>query len=132
MKLLVVEDDSLIGPAMKAVLTAAGHTVLGPARNTVKALRLVQGEKPDLALVDYHLAGKEDGLGLVRRLAAEHRVPSLLVTGYDHRANDVRDDALGLLRKPFSPDALLSAVVAAGTLLSGRRPAPAPALELFR
>ncbi len=132
MKVLIVEDDPLVGPAMKAVLRRAGHTVVGPVRDIAKAMRAAETEHPDLALVDYVLAGGEDGLCVVRRLKAEHGVPSLLVTGYDHRAEDVRDLALGLLSKPFSPTALIDAVGAAGALLTGGVPPFTPmALTLF-
>ena len=132
MKLLIVEDDPLIGPAMRAVLSGAGHTVVGPVRDALKAIRIAEADHPDLALVDYHLAGRDDGLCVVRRLA-ELGVPSLLVTGFDHRAADVRDAALGFLHKPFSPTALIGAVDASGALLAGKAPSDVPmALELFR
>jgi len=70
---------------------------------------------------------------VVRRLAAVHAVPSLLVTGFDHRAEEVRGEALGFLHKPFSPTALIEAVEAAGALLGGKVPGAVPSsLELFR
>ncbi|WP_448205791.1 response regulator [Azospirillum sp. sgz302134] len=132
MKLLIVEDDPLIGPAMRAVLRGAGHTVHGPVRDAAKALRLAGTEHPDLALVDYKLAGAEDGLSVVRRLLAEFGVPALLVTGFDHRAEDVRDAALGILHKPFTPEALVGAVAAVRDRMAGKPSAGVPgALDLF-
>ncbi|HYG88731.1 MAG TPA: response regulator [Azospirillum sp.] len=133
MKVLIVEDDPLVGPAMKAVLSRAGHAVTGPVRDLAKAMRAAETDHPDLALVDYVLAGGHDGLCVVRRLKAEHGVRSLLVTGFDHRAEDVRDLALGILHKPFAPTALIDAVEAAGALLTGGVPSFTPmALTLFR
>lgn len=132
MKLLVVEDDPLIGPAVKAVLENAGYTVVGPLRDVNKAARMAVREKPDLALVDVYLAGGETGLTLARRLWTEHGVPSLLVTGFDHHAEEAREFAIGLLRKPVMPDALVDAVGTVGEILSGLRPSSVPpALELF-
>jgi len=131
-KLLVVEDDPLIGPAIKAVLENAGYTVVGPLRDAAKAARLGARELPDLALVDVYLAGGENGLTLARKLWDEHGVPSLLITGYDHRAEEARDFALGLLRKPVMPDALIDTIGVMGEILSGLRPSSIPpALELF-
>jgi len=133
MKLLVVEDDPLIGPAMRAVLSGAGYTVLGPVRDATKAMRFADAGHLDLALVDYSLAGGQDGLCVVRQLAAVHGIPSLLVTGFDHRADDIRDLALGILHKPFSPTALIGAVEAVGALLTGNAPSSVPmSLKLFR
>ncbi len=132
MKLLVVEDDPLIGPAVKAVLENAGYTVVGPLRDAVKAARVGARECPDLALVDVNLAGGENGLVLARRLWEENGVPSLLMTGFDHHAAEARQFAMGLLRKPVMPDALVQAVGAAGEILGGLRPSSTPAaLEIF-
>ncbi|AWK84836.1 response regulator [Azospirillum thermophilum] len=133
MKLLVVEDDPLIGPAVKAVLENAGYTVVGPLRDANKAARLGARERPDLALVDVYLAGGETGLTLARRLWEDNRIPSLLLTGFDHHGEAARDFAIGLLRKPVMPDALVDAIGAVGELLGGLRPSYIPpSLELFR
>ncbi|HYG89572.1 MAG TPA: response regulator [Azospirillum sp.] len=132
MKLLIVEDDPLIGPAMKAVLAKAGYTTVGPLRDAAKAMRLAQRQQPDLALVDVLLAGGEDGISLCRRLRTELGIPSLLVTGYEHHADEVRDTALGFLHKPFAPRSLLDAVGVVGEMLGGLRPSAIPReLELF-
>ena len=132
MKLLIVEDDPLIGPAMKAVLEKAGYTVVGPLRGAAKAMRLAERERPDLALVDVLLAGGEDGASLSRRLRSELGVHSLLVTGFDHHAEGVRDIALGFLHKPFAPQSLLDAVGVVSEMLGGLRPSFVPReLELF-
>ena len=132
MKLLIVEDDPLIGPAMKAVLVNAGYTVIGPLRDASKAMRLAEREHPDLALVDVLLAGGEDGVSLSRRLRSKLGVHSVLVTGYDHHAEEVRDTALGFLHKPFAPEALLSTVGVVSEMLGGLRPSFVPReLELF-
>lgn len=132
MKLLIVEDDPLIGPAMKAVLEKAGYTVVGPLRDAAKAMRLADRERPDLALVDVLLAGGEDGVSLSRRLRAGLDIPSLLVTGFDHHAAEVRDVALGFLHKPFTPQSLLDSVGVAAEVLGGLRPSFVPReLELF-
>ncbi|WP_448206333.1 response regulator [Azospirillum sp. sgz302134] len=132
MKLLVVEDDPLIGPAVKAVLENAGYTVVGPVRDANKAARIGPRERPDLALVDVYLAGGENGLTLARKLWEDCAIPSVLITGFDHRAEDARDFALGLLRKPVMPNELVDAVGVVGEILAGLRPSSIPAaLELF-
>ncbi len=132
LKLLIVEDDPLIGPAMKAVLEKAGYTTIGPLRDATKAMRVAQREQPALALVDMLLAGGEDGASLCRRLRDELGIRSLLVTGYEHLTDEVRDTALGFLHKPFAPQSLLDAVGVAGEVLNGLRPSSIPReLELF-
>lgn len=120
MKILVVEDDPLVGPAIKAVLESAGHEVIGPCRDAAKALRRAARASPDLAVVDFNLAGGEDGLSLARKLRDGHGVLSLVVSGYDHRAAEAREVAVGFLPKPFSPLALAGAVRRAEEAIGGR------------
>ncbi|MGQ9368474.1 response regulator [Azospirillum sp. A39] len=132
MRLLIVEDDPLLGPAMRAVLANAGHDVVALVRGAAKAVRIAARENPDLALIDYHLAGGENGLRLAATLKERHGVPSLLVTAYEHRGQEAYGVALGCLRKPFPPEALAQAVAAAADVLAGRRPRCFPrALLLF-
>jgi len=137
LKILIVEDDPLIGPSMKAVLRHCGHEIVGPVRTAAKALRLVERDhlllvRPDLALVDYHLAGGDNGISLVRALREGYGVPSLIVTGYGHRGEEARGVALGCLMKPFIPEVLEQAVAAAEEVLAGHRPSFSPAaLTLF-
>lgn len=109
-KILVVEDDPLVGPAIRAILESGGHEVIGPCRDAAKALRRAVRERPDLAVVDFNLAGGEDGLSLARKLRDLHAVPSLVVSGYAHRAVEAREVAVGFLHKPFSPLELAGAV----------------------
>jgi len=131
-KLLLVEDDPLVGPAVKTVLEQAGYTIVGPLRDAVKAARVAAREAPDLALVDVNLAGGENGVALARRLWDDHMIPTLLMTGFDHHAEEARAFAVGLLRKPVMPDTLIDAVGTVGEILSGLRPSSVPAaLELF-
>ena len=127
-----MEDDPLIGPAMKTVLQNAGHDVIGPVKGAAKAIRMVERERPDLALIDYHLPGGENGLSLARTLKERHGIPSLLVTAFEHRGNEGRDVVIGFLRKPFRPEALAQAVAVAADLQAGQRPrAIPPSLLLF-
>ncbi|HYH18296.1 MAG TPA: response regulator [Azospirillum sp.] len=131
MRLLVVDDDPLIGSAMRAVLEQAGHAVLGPVRYAAKALRIAERDRPDLALVDLALPGGENGLSLARRLD-ELAVPCLLVTGYDVMPEEAGSATIGVLRKPFAPDVLLASIGTIDEALAGFTTAPPPQqLRLF-
>lgn len=131
MKILVVDDDPLVGPAIRAVLESGGHTVIGPCRDAAKALRRAAREGPDLAVVDFNLAGGEDGLSLARKLKDRHAVPSLVVSGYGHRAVEAREVALGFLHKPFTPLALTAAIGCVDAVIGGRlSPFVPPAVEV--
>ena len=55
MIILIVEDEILIGWALKLVLHLAGHHAVGPAASADEALRLAQVERPELAFVDINI-----------------------------------------------------------------------------
>lgn len=57
-KILIVEDDAEMASALKAILEARGHSILGPATDCSSALELLWREPPDLAFVDTHLGSE--------------------------------------------------------------------------
>jgi CheY-like chemotaxis protein len=54
---LVVEDQFLIAMDLQHLLEQHGWRVLGPALAVEEALRLLDGETPDVALLDVNLRG---------------------------------------------------------------------------
>ena len=69
MKILTVEDDSIVQHVLKGLLTAAGHDVL-PARDGEEALRLFQDHPVDLVISAWQLPGGIDGLELCEAIRA--------------------------------------------------------------
>lgn len=65
MKIVLVDDQTLIRKGLLSILAMQKTMeVCGEARNKEDALLLIQSEKPDLVIVDFHL-GKECGLDLI-------------------------------------------------------------------
>jgi DNA-binding response OmpR family regulator len=108
LRILVVEDEWLIGEELKDQLEELGHEVMGPALNCAAALELVFRSRPDLAVVDTHL-GSETCEAVLDELAAQ-AVPVLICSG--HSEHDLPDFARGfpLLSKPFSRQTVESAL----------------------
>ena len=99
-KILVVEDEAVVGLELAQALSEFGCAVVGPAPFVTDALGLLRRTRPDAALLDVHL-----GDGRVTPAAealAGAGVPFALVTGYDEIALDepVLRDA-PRLAKPF-------------------------------
>ena len=66
MKIVVVDDQTLIRKGLISILSLLDSMeVIGEATNAQEALPLIQREKPDLAVVNFHL-GKECGLDLIK------------------------------------------------------------------
>jgi two-component system, OmpR family, response regulator len=104
MRILLVEDDSLVSDAISRGLVGSGYVVdaVGDAESVASRL---SDTHYDLAIVDLGLPG-EDGLSLVKRLRRSgSSLPLLIVTardGLDDRINALDLGADDYLVKPFA------------------------------
>ncbi|MGC1547382.1 MAG: response regulator [Rhodanobacter sp.] len=104
MRILLVEDDSLVSDAIVRGLASEGYVVdaVGAAEPVPAMLEQTHY---DLAIVDLGLPG-EDGFALVRRLRRSgHPLPLLIVTardGLDDRVSALDLGADDYLVKPFA------------------------------
>lgn len=100
-RVLVVEDELLVGISIQDALEEHGAAVLGPLPSVEAALGRLQREQVDLALLDVNLRGRSSGR--VAQVLQAIGVPFALVTGYDRA--DLREPWLvgaPQLRKPFT------------------------------
>ena len=110
-KVLLVEDDVDLAELYRGVLRWSGfdavHVIDG-----VSALRILDEETPDLIVVDMNLPVLT-GDQLLREMAAHpelRQIPAIVVTGEDIRLTVAVEQAKQILRKPCSPDRLVSVV----------------------
>lgn len=130
MRILIVEDELLIAADAEAMLTDAGHEIVGMADDLESALIAADEGRPELALVDIQLSGGASGLDVAAELRGRG-VPVMFVTGNCPNASG-RDLALGCLHKPFDRQNIVATVVAAGQLMRGVQPRSLPhALHLY-
>jgi PAS domain S-box-containing protein len=107
-RLLVVEDEPLVALEIEAELTDAGAVVVGPAGSLEAAMRLIEGEPIDAALLDANLAGKPVD-ALAAALAARG-VPFAFASGYGPSGLPEGFRDRPLLGKPFGSEALVALV----------------------
>jgi two-component system OmpR family response regulator len=104
MRILVVEDDSLLAQGLTRVLTRAGHAV-DKAETGVQADRALRAASYDLVVLDIGLPDI-DGFEVLRRLRLRHAAVNVLVlTARDAIEDRVHGLDLGAddyLTKPFS------------------------------
>jgi DNA-binding response OmpR family regulator len=132
MRILVVEDDVLIGFVLETELTNAGHQVIGPVGTVERGLELAMATHPELALLNINLKDGGNGIELARLLAERLNCPSLFVSGSVSEARGAKDAALGFLAKPYNPAAVVESIDVVAQILHGHRPTGIPAeLELF-
>lgn len=110
MRVLLVEDDAMIGDAITAALKDAAYAV-DWLRNGQTALQTLQYQHYDVVLLDLGLPGK-DGLDVLNSLRRQHHpVPLLIITardGVDDRIGGLDGGADDYVSKPFEMRELLA------------------------
>lgn len=107
-RVLIIEDEPLIGMVLTDYLSDAGAIPLGPAQNVERAMALIRDETFDAALVDGNLAGRsvdEIAVALTQR-----RVPFVFVTGYGREALPQGFREAMIVEKPFTQDQVIGAL----------------------
>jgi len=105
-KILVVDDDPVVGKSIDRVLTSKGYAVI-TAENGEEALLKLNNEHYDVVFTDIRMPGIS-GLEVAERVkASQPWLPVVIVTGYATGSNEERAAAAGVsgfLRKPLSPE----------------------------
>jgi len=113
MRILIAEDDPVIGLALGQRLRALGHEPLGPAADGAEAIRVAERERPDLYLFDIDMPVL-DGLSAAAELASRGlRRPVVVITGVEDPALIERSIASGVsafLAKPVNDRELEAAI----------------------
>ena len=107
MKILVVDDDPNILELLSIQLTQAGY-IVQKASNGFEALKLIDEDCPDLAVVDVMMPGM-DGYTLTKKIRLETDIPVLLLTAKGELADKEKGFLSGsddYVVKPFEPKEL--------------------------
>ena len=109
-RVLIVEDELIIAMMLECELNDGGCDVIGPTPSVEAALRLIDKERLDCALLDYRLV--DETSGRIASVLAERNIPFLLMTG--HCAGDLPSELRDktLLQKPVTGKALRAALEA--------------------
>ncbi|HEX4859172.1 MAG TPA: response regulator [Usitatibacteraceae bacterium] len=105
-KILVVDDDPVVGTAVNRVLTKKGYVVIN-ARNAAEAFEQMRNEAVDMVFTDIRMPGM-NGLELAETVKARTPwTPVVIITGYGTDDNEARARAAGVtafLHKPLTPE----------------------------
>lgn len=103
-KILIVEDEALIALNIERQLGSLGHEVCGVVASGEEALDQAATLKPDLVLMDIHLAGAMEGIEAAALIRERFAIPSVYLTAHTDEATLARarqTDPYGFLLKPF-------------------------------
>jgi len=103
-RVLVVEDEALVGIMIQECMTELGFQIVGPVCTASDALAAAKDGDFDAAILDINL-----GDGMVYQVAeilARRHVPFVFVTGYDADSVDSRFRDIPVLQKPVEREML--------------------------
>lgn len=98
-RILVVEDNELVGMLLAEMLEQMGHTVCGVAATEQAAVAAAAAQLPDLIIADARL-GHGSGLAAMSEILRRHDVAHIFMSGDILSLAEQRPDAV-LLEKPF-------------------------------
>lgn len=111
LNILIADDESIIRLGLKHILEEAGHSVY-EAENGVSALKLAEGCKPDLVILDIKMP-KMDGIEAARLLLNRMQIPVIFLTAYGDQElveRAARIPVMGYLVKPIKETELLAMI----------------------
>jgi len=108
LRVLVVEDDAVIGMLLGEMLVEMGHIICAIAATEAEAVAAAARYEPDLMIVDARL-GEGSGLSAVEKIGRTGDVPHFFVSGDASRVRALRPGAV-VLQKPFRESDLVRAI----------------------
>jgi CheY-like chemotaxis protein len=99
MRVLVVEDDAIIGTLLAEMLTGMGHDVCGIEATEADAVSAAARCKPDMMIVDISL-GEGSGIAAIDAIYLTGPVPHVFVSGDICGIRALRPGSI-FIRKPY-------------------------------
>jgi response regulator of citrate/malate metabolism len=119
LKIMIVEDDRQLATTLKYLVEDnPRYRVVAIADDVDSAVAAAHEHRPELALVDLHLARGSTGFSVAVRMS-DFDIPCFFISG---KAPDfpMPDLALGCLMKPFTAEDVHRSLAAAEDMMRGR------------
>ena len=81
-RVVVAEDDYLVGEMIKGLLQDLGYTVVGEAANGLEAVEMTESLHPDIVLMDIKMPDM-DGIEAAQLMSERCPTPVVVLTAYD-------------------------------------------------
>jgi PAS domain S-box-containing protein len=109
-RILLVEDEALVGMMVHEILDSYGFKVTGPISELKTAITAAHDGHFDGAILDVNLGGEL--IYPVAQVLASRGVPFIFVTGYDKDSIESKYAHIPVLRKPIEATALYQCLMA--------------------
>jgi DNA-binding NarL/FixJ family response regulator len=111
--ILIVEDEEIVVADLGNKLTKLGYEICASTANGEEAVTLAAELRPELVLMDIHLAGSMDGIEAADRIHQELDIPVIFLTAHSDNATFQRaklSDPFGYILKPFERQNLATSI----------------------
>jgi chemotaxis response regulator CheB len=112
-RILIVEDESVIATNLQRSLTQMAYNVIDWVPTGEAAIELAERERPDLVLMDIHLAGSLSGTDTARRIWERLQIPIVYCTAHadvETLTAVQTTESYGYVVKPFQSGAVRAAI----------------------
>ena len=111
--IFIVEDELIAAEDIRQTINTLGYSVSGIARSGEVAIEKVRETRPDLVLMDIHLAGAMDGIEAARQIHSLFGIPVIYITA--HADDELLERAkvtepYGYILKPYDERELHSVI----------------------
>lgn len=110
LKVLIVEDEVILAVELEYLVAATGAQPVGHAMTSPEAVALAVETRPDLALVDVHLADGPTGIDAAREMTSHCGAIVLFITANLKRLPEDFAGACGVMSKPYSEHGVRAAI----------------------
>lgn len=112
-RILIVEDETLVSFDLKNIVCNLGYEVIGVVRTGEEAFSKAFEAKPDIVLMDIMLSGKLNGIETAEQIKKSIDVPIIYLTAYADKEtlHDAKlTEPYGYIIKPFDERSIHSAI----------------------
>lgn len=103
-KIMMVEDDMIIAADISMQLTKLGYEVTGINTQGEDALKMLEGNRPDIILMDIVLSGKMNGIETAQVILEKFQIPVIFLTSNSDDATfqkAIKAKPYAFISKPF-------------------------------
>ena len=128
-KVLIVEDEVLVGRDIAARLKSAGYHIVDCVDTGREALHTLEEELADIVLLDINLIGDMDGIETAEKIRAKHDLPVIFLTSLSDQETAERakrSQPAAYMLKPFNERQLHIAIQLAVSNYASQKPAALP------
>lgn len=81
-RVLIAEDDYLVGEMIKGVAESIQYTIVGEATNGIEAVEMTQALRPDVVIMDIRMP-EMDGITAAQHIRMQCPTPIVILTAYE-------------------------------------------------